>query len=648
MILEISLPININKTFYYSSQYPVEVGCRVLVSFNNRKITGYVINVHQSADIPVKEILKVIDPAPVINSEIIELSKWASRHYLCSLGMVLNSIISKSRILKSPHPEDIKNSPKDSVGAEPLDISVEQKAAVAKVTKALDDSRYKTFLLYGMNYSGKTEVYIRAIDWCIKNGKSAIYLVPDVFLTSQFGDLLKQKFGRMLGVWHSDLAQHKKNDILWRMKSGEIRIILGTRSAIFLPLAGSKLFILDEEDDDFYKNQQTPKYHARNVAISRAKISGGVVVLGSATPSIETYTMVKSGEIEILNLTERVMKSPVPAVTVVDMRFSGKFLISNRMRDAIEYAISRKKQVFLLVNRRGWFTVGKCGVCGIPIKCPKCAVPLVYHKKISKLVCHYCGLKSDGIDICPVCNGKVNYHGSGTERIEEIVKKIFPQTEVFRVDADTSTDYQKVFEIMKSGRTCILIGTQIVAKGFDFQDLVSVGVLNADIGLYSSDFRSGERTFSLLTHSIGRCGRSIIPGRIVIQTCFPEHYAVKSAAEFDYEKFYDYEIDFRREFMWPPFVSLVNITISGKNEKDTSDAAEHLANCLEVIENMHILGPAPKAIPYLSGKYRFQVLVKFAKPDMEKAKNRLLEIVANFPKKSGVRIIFDVDPSETT
>ncbi|MBN1383593.1 MAG: primosomal protein N' [Elusimicrobia bacterium] len=663
MTLEVALPLKINKNFDYLSDEDVKIGCRVVVPFNKEKLTGFVVAVRPepSLKIPLKKVIKIVDKEPLITAELIGLAEWISQYYLCSLGSALNLILPQASKLSSKEMEiplrRLRQAEKKVVH------TGEQKAAAEKVINALNQTKQKTFLLYGMNDSGKTEVYFQAIDWCLRNDRSAVYMVPDVSLTSQFKELLRDRFGESLAVWHSGLSQKEKKQFLHRLKLKKIKVVLGTRSAVFLPLENIKLFILDEEDDDFYKNVQTPKYHARDVAVQRAGFTGAVVVLGSATPSVETYHKTRTGEIETLKLSDRIDNRPLPKVTVVDLKYIHAFwrIITKPLRYAISNALLQKKQIFLLVNRRGWATSARCSSCNDIIKCPKCSIPLIVHKNPQMLLCHYCGYRQKILKNCPVCNSNIVFSGYGTERIEDIVKKLFPSAEIIRMDADTEIPYSKMFNIMKLGRPCILVGTQIVAKGFDFQNITVVGIINAYSGLYSADFRSAERNFSLITHSIGRCGRGSSPGQVIIQTDNPEHYSIKYAAEFDYEMFFEKEIKFRKEFSWPPFVKLISITISGKDEKNVIDESEKIAEKLDklsqnigltpknpggIYTGLTVLGPVPKVSAYLAGKHRWQILLKLKENEYVNSVKNIREIVERHQKKS-VNVVFDVDPLET-
>ncbi|MFA5779259.1 MAG: primosomal protein N' [Elusimicrobiota bacterium] len=644
MILEVALPVNINQNFDYISDENVKIGCRVIVPFGKKKLTGFVVDIKEKSQKSLKKIIKVIDDEPLINDELLELAKWISEYYLCSQGAALNLILPSTSKIAAKKTETLnRRSPSEPF----LTHTSEQKNSIGKITEALEKNQFKSFLLFGPNDSGKTEIYVQAIDFCIKNNYSAIYLVPDVSLISQFKELLRNNFGEAVGVWHSGLSGKEKNQVLSRIISGEIKVVLGSRSAIFLPVRNLKLFILDEEDDSFYKNIQSPKYHARDVATQRAKITKGVVVLGTATPSIETYYKTVTCEIELLKLTERIEKRPLPKISAINLKYTKRFAITKPLKYAMTNALLQKKQIFLLVNRRGWATTVKCSVCQNIMKCPKCSIPLVAHKKPSGLLCHYCGYKQNFSSKCSVCSGDMIYTGFGTEKVEEIVKKIFPSTEIIRIDADSEIPYSKMFQTMRSGKSCILIGTQIVAKGFDFPDLTVVGIINACSGLYSADFRSAERTFSLITHSIGRCGRGSSTGQVMIQTDNPEHYAIKYAAEFDYESFYEHEAAYRKEFLWPPFIKLISITLSGKNEKTVISQSDKLAEKLDGITGLTVLGPAPKVASYLAGKHRWQIILKLKESDFPDI-SRQLQKTVNSSRLNNINIVFDVDPLETT
>lgn len=644
MILEVALPVNINRNFYYISDDDVKIGCRVTVPFGKKKLTGFVVGIKEKSEFSLKKIIKIVDKNPLINNELLKLAVWISDYYLCPLGIALNLILPSANKIPAKKTETFhRRVPSKTF----LAHTEEQKKAINKITEALEKNQSKSFLLFGPNDSGKTEIYIQTIDFCVRNNYSAIYLVPDVSLISQFKELLRNNFGEAVGVWHSSLSQKEKNRFLAQIISGEIKVVLGTRSAVFLPIFNPKLFILDEENDDFYKNMQTPKYHARDVAIVRAKITKGAVILGTATPSVETYYKTEMGEIELLKLTERVEKRPLPKISVINLKYTKRFAITKPLKYAITNALLQKKQVFLLVNRRGWATIVRCSVCGNVIKCPKCSIPLVAHKNPPELLCHYCGYKQSFVSKCSTCSGDMIYTGYGTEKVEDIVKRIFPSTELIRIDADSEIPYSKMFKIMKSGKSCILIGTQIVAKGFDFPDLTVVGIINACSGLYFADFRSAERTFSLITHSIGRCGRSSSTGQVIIQTDNPEHYAIKYAAEFDYESFYKNETALRENFLWPPFIKLLNITVSGKDEKTVISESEKIAQKMCSITALTVLGPVPKVASYLAGKHRWQILLKLKEEDFPVVRGELLKAVDSHRKKDTVGIVFDVDPLET-
>ncbi|MEW6555888.1 MAG: primosomal protein N' [Elusimicrobiota bacterium] len=651
MVLEVALPVNIYRNFDYLADSELKIGCRVVVPFSKKKVAGFVIANKKETNQPLKRIIKSIDKEPLINDELFTLAKWISEYYLCPLGVALNLILPSST--KLPSKKEILQYRRASHGSDIIHTA-EQELAIHKITGAIEIAKPKTFLLFGQNDSGKTEVYIQAIEWCLKKKYSAIYLVPDVSLTSQFKELLRDRFGESLGVWHSRLKQREKNNFLIRLFNGSTRVILGTRSAVFLPVRNLKLIILDEEDDEFYKNIQTPKYNTKDVAIQRAKITNAVVVLGSATPSIETYYKTKVGQertetslkMEVLTLSGRIDNRPLPKISVVNLKYAKKFVITKPLKYAISNALLQKKQVFLLVHRRGWATVIKCIRCGNIIKCPKCNILLVAHKEPEQLLCHYCGYKQGFVKHCPLCNSDMLYSGYGTEKIEAIVNKLFHPNPVLRIDADAELTYSKMFKMMKSGQPCILVGTKIAAKGFDFQNLTVAGIINANAGLYSPDFRSAEKTFSLLTHSIGRCGRGVSPGQVIVQSDNPDHYAVKYAVEFNYEAFYEHETNFRNEFLWPPFTKLINITIFGKDEQKVISESEWIVQKLNDIKNITVLGPVPKFVSYLAGKHRWQILLKIAEQNLSETKQNLLKIIETHPKKN-INIVFDIDPLET-
>ena len=351
MILEVAMSINIDKSFDYISDENVEVGCRVVVPFGNKKLIGFVVGIKQKQEMSLKKIVKIVDKVPLVNEELLKLANWISNYYLCSVGVALNAVLPSANKIPAKK-TDTTNQSYSSSSQTSIVPTTEQQNIIDKISLAIGTPNQKTFLLFGQNDSGKTEVYIRAIEVCLKNNYSAIYLVPDISLTSQFGELLNSNFGSVVGVWHSGLSQKEKNQFLLRLVSGEIRVVLGSRSAVFLPVHNPKLFIIDEEDDDFYKNNRSPKYHTRDVAIERAKITNSVVVLGSATPSVETYHKTKTGEIEILKLTERINKRPLPKISVINLKYINPVswrAITKPLKYAMTNALLQKKQVFLFV-----------------------------------------------------------------------------------------------------------------------------------------------------------------------------------------------------------------------------------------------------------------------------------------------------------
>ncbi|OQA91318.1 MAG: Primosomal protein N' [Elusimicrobia bacterium ADurb.Bin231] len=646
MIVEVSLPLNIEKVFCYESDTDIRLGCRVIVPFRNKNIVGVVTGFSADTGMALKKVISILDETPLITSDLMELAGWISKYYMCSFGAALNLIVSDIRPTQGK-----KNDKKISVAqAADIQLNAEQKDSVSKIISSLKnpESTDRTFLLHGLNDSGKTEVYIRAIEWCITNGFSAIFMVPDVSLISQFKQQFSERFGDSMAVWHSGLSKSAKNRFIWRLEHGEIKVVIGTRSAVLLPIKKAGLLILDEEDDEFYKNIQTPKYNAAEVAIKRAEICGGVVVLGTATPSVETYFNMTKGQIKLLELSGRVRNSPMPGINVVDMRKFGKYVFSIPLKNAVNDALAAGRQVFFLVNRRGWFGNVRCLNCGYAVMCPKCSVSLTIHKNPLRFLCHYCGYKREPVKYCPKCNSILDYSGRGTERIEELSLKFFPGRKIVRIDSDSAKSYDMAYKIMKSGEPCILIGTQIAAKGFDFPNLTVTGILNADTGLSSSDYRAGERVFSLLTHAVGRTGRADLPGKVIIQTYNPEHYVIKSVTGFDFKGFYEKEIEFRKEFFWPPFAKLIAVTILGKTEKTVIEVSEKFAESLREIKNIDVLGPVPKMVPYLSGKHRWQILVKYDKELYPDTPSLISEAANKLHGKKDTNIIFDVDPAETS
>ncbi|MCY7346465.1 MAG: primosomal protein N' [Pyrinomonadaceae bacterium] len=503
-----------------------------------------------------------------------------------------------------------------------LTLTGEQTTALAEINRALDAGKYRAFLVHGVTGSGKTEIYIRAMRTTLDKGKSALMLVPEIALTPVFSRRLRAVFGDEVAILHSNLSTGERFDEWRRIRSGAARIVIGTRSAIFAPLRNLGLLIVDEEHDSSYRQHESPFYHGRDVAIVRANFAGAVVVLGSATPALESFHNAHNGKYQYLRLPNRVGNRPLAAAELVDMRQSFKTagkdeIFSPQLIEGIEETHERGEQSIILLNRRGFSQFVLCRSCGETIRCHNCDITLTFHKREGKLVCHYCNHREKTPHKCPSCAGKFLYFmGEGTEQIEDILKRKFSALRIARIDRDT-TGRRKLFEetlmSFSRGEIDMLVGTQMLAKGHDFPNVTLVGVISVDAGLALPDFRSAERTFQLLTQVAGRAGRGVLPGRVLIQTFYPEHYALKHAQTQNYDAFYAEEIRFRQRLNYPPFVALASILIKHPNYDYAFDNARILRECLQTAnaeKNCIILGPAPAPLARLKNEHRLQMLVK--------------------------------------
>lgn len=497
-----------------------------------------------------------------------------------------------------------------------------QSAALREIEKPLAENRYAAFLLHGVTGSGKTEVYIRAMREALLRGRSAMMLVPEIALTPVFSRRLRAYFGDSVAIFHSSLTTGERFDEWSRLKKGEARIVIGTRSAVFAPVANLGLLVIDEEHETSYRQQESPYYNGRDTGIMRALKESAVVVLGSATPSLESFHNAKSGKYTYLQLPTRIGMRAMASAEIVDMRtvFAAQGrteIFSPELLTAIEETHARNEQSIILLNRRGYSSFVLCRTCGESIHCPNCDVTLTYHRGEMSLVCHYCNHRRPAPRQCPACAGKYIYYvGEGTEQLEELLRKKFPTLRIARLDRDT-TSRRKLFERtileFSAGELDMLVGTQMLAKGHDFPNVTLVGVVSVDAGLSMPDFRSAERTFQLITQVAGRAGRGKLLGRVLIQTFHPNHYALKHACAQDYAGFYKEEIHYRKSISYPPFVALASLLIHGEDLTRAQTTAAELRQSLEAANTdraCRILGPAPAPLARLKGEHRIQIIIK--------------------------------------
>jgi primosomal protein N' (replication factor Y) len=566
--------------------------------------------------------------------------------------------------------------------SQPLPLNPAQAAALEKIKAAMNRSEdgglkmedgkgvpssirhppSSTFLLHGVTGSGKTEVYLQALAHALEQGKGAIVLVPEIALTPQTVERFKARFSSgklqtLVAVLHSHLSAGERHDEWHKIRQGRARIVIGARSAIFAPVEPLGLIIVDEEHEHSYKQEEAPRYHARDVAIMRGQMENAVVVLGSATPSLESYYNCKRGKFALLELPERVDDQKMPHVRVVDMRQAARGekgipIFSPQLKEAIHQRLERKEQTILFLNRRGYSTSLQCPKCGYVAQCPNCSLALTFHRQEQKLACHICGHTEKVPSVCPneKCkNPAIRFAGTGTQRVEETLAKLFPQARIKRMDADTmkhKDDYRKVLGDFRTGKTDILVGTQMIAKGLHFPNVTLVGIIYADLALHQPDFRAGERTFQLLTQVAGRAGRGDVEGEVFVQAFAPFHPAIQYARRHDFTGFYEQEMEFREQLKYPPVSRVALLTLKGRNEDKVKFSADHLKRELEkglaALEDLILSGPAPAPLLRAETFYRYQIMLRTRA--MSKLSQTLAKIIGTLVLPDDVTLTADIDP----
>ena len=538
-----------------------------------------------------------------------------------------------------------------------------QAQALGEITKAMDtENSSRTFLLHGVTGSGKTEIYLQALAHALEQGKGAIVLVPEISLTPQTVERFKARFSSgklqtLVAVLHSHLSAGERHDEWHKIRQGRARIVIGARSAIFAPVEPLGLIIVDEEHEHTYKQEEAPRYHARDVAIMRGQMENAVVVLGSATPSMESYANCKKGKFTLLNLPQRVDDQKMPHVRVVDMRQAmfkekGPPLFSPQLKEAITQRLERGEQTILFLNRRGYSTSLLCPKCGYVAECPNCSVSLTYHRIDQRLACHICGHNEKVPLVCPEpkCkNPAIRFAGTGTQKVEEVLAKLFPKARVKRMDADTmkrKDGYRHVLGDFRAGKIDILVGTQMIAKGLHFPNVTLVGIIYADSALHQPDFRAGERTFQLLTQVAGRAGRGDVEGEVFVQAFTPFHPAIQFARRHDFVGFYEQEIEFREQLKYPPASRVALLTLKGRNEEKVKFSADHLKRELEKkltsLKDLVIAGPAPAPLLRAENFYRYQIMLRTRA--MSALSRELAIIVQSLVLPDDVTLAVDIDP----
>jgi len=711
---EVLLNLPIDRGFTYrirpEQREAVRPGARVRVPFGPRTIGGYVSRLLDRADFPrIREIEEVFPDASA-DERTLELARWVSARYGCSWGEALAATIPAgvrrvtarrevrmisagegepgtakqketlafARTLSAPLPlRDFAarsgaststvgamvkagllrerlvppelDAMADAVVEKPKAIAPtpEQEAALAAI------ERGGVVLLHGVTGSGKTEVYLRAIAREVARGRQAIVLVPEIALTPQTVARFKARFPRV-AVLHSLLSEADRARQWRAARAGEVDVVVGARSAVFAPVKSLGLIVLDEEHEGAYKQENVPRYHAREVAVERGRREGAAVVLGSATPSLESLHKARSGEYRLARLPRRVEGRPLPEIEVVDMAAEEKELkrrpiVSRRLEALLRQSLERGEQAILFLNRRGFLTHVSCPRCGWLLACRRCDVALTYHRERDRALCHYCAEPVPLPPACPDCGfGGLKQYGTGTEKIESEMKRMFPEARVGRMDSDsmkTRGDYKASIGAFWGGRTDILVGTQMIAKGLDVPDVTLVGVVSADTAFHVPDFRAAERTFQTITQVAGRTGRGPRGGRVVVQTMHPQHYAVKAAATYDLEGFLAQELELRREHGYPPFVSLVRVLVQGSALDRVEKAAEALGDRLRAVfpeDRAKVLGPATCPFSRLKGRHRMHLLVKA--PELDPVLPAIRKAVEAAPSDRALQASLDVDP----
>ena len=553
----------------------------------------------------------------------------------------------KTEMYRNPHQGDFPKT-------ENLPLTEEQATVIQPIFKSIAQEKARTFLLHGVTGSGKTEIYLQAIERVMEAGKEAIVLVPEIALTPQMVQRFKGRFGSNVAVLHSALSVGEKYDEWRKIQRKEVKVVVGARSAIFAPFENLGIIIIDEEHETTYKQEESPRYHARDVAIKRSEYNQCPVVLGSATPTLESFARANKDVYELLTLSKRTNEQPMPQVEIVDMRnelhAGNRTMFSRVLIDKIKTCMANEEQIVLLLNRRGYSTFALCRDCGHVEECPHCDISLTYHKGENQLKCHYCSYEQSMPTTCPACDSNlIRFFGTGTERVEEELTKVLPEARTIRMDVDTTRRkgaHERLLRRFQQQEADILLGTQMIAKGLDFENVTLVGVLAADSMLHLPDFRSSEKTFQLITQVSGRAGRHELTGEVIVQTYTPDHYSIELASQYDFRSFYEQEMKIRHSFLYPPYVFLLLITISHENEYKVHEVGQKMRQMLEhqLQPNSYMLGPTPSPIARIKNRYRYQIMVKYRhEPRLQAIIQEVLDAFTS-ERKQDVQIMIDMNP----
>ena len=598
-----------------------------------------------------KEILRFFleNPGTVTQKELIEMTGGSSGAVkaLEEKGYVLTA---EEEIYRDPYEN------REFKRSVPFALTEEQEQALQPIKKAINDDRHEVFLLYGVTGSGKTEVYLQAIDDVLKKGQEAIMLVPEISLTPQTVKRFKERFGEQVAVMHSGLSVGEKYDEWRKIHRKEVKVVVGARSAVFAPFENLGLIIMDEEHESSYKQEENPRYHARDVAIHRAGQHNCPVILGSATPALESFARAQKQVYTLLTLSRRMNNHPMPKVQIIDMReelrSGNRSMFSETLFSKLEDRLARGEQTVLMLNKRGHSSFVMCRSCGLVLGCPNCDISLTYHRMNHSLKCHYCAHEEGMPGVCPDCGSDhIRYFGTGTQKVEEELTRLLPDARVIRMDVDTTGKkgaHERLLKAFGEGKADILLGTQMIAKGLDFPNITLVGVLSADTMLHLPDFRSSERTFQLLTQVSGRAGRHELEGEVVIQTYTPEHYSIEMAQYQDYGSFYQREMLIRRQSHYPPYYYMAMVTVSHEDLMKTVSVTEKITRYLagKLGRDAIILGPVASPISRINNRYRYQCLIKYKlEPELNRLMRSILEHYQQEAVRDHLQISIDMNPN---
>ena len=628
-------------------------GKRAMVPFGKRDCLGYIIAGHRELpkgikETSIKSIRRVVDREPIFEGPDLNLAEWIAGYYFCGLGEALAAMIPSGK-RAGDYPALAES---EEITGPPLSLSPEQEEAIVTITKGNAGDEKKSpslFYLFGITGSGKTEVFLRAAEFMLKQGKTVIYLVPEISLTHQTAEAIGKRFGKEAATIHSGMSPANRITEWMRILRGEVRIVVGPRSAVFAPLRNLGLIIIDEEQDNSYKSGNTPRYHARQTAMHRCSAEGASLVMGSATPSAEAWKLMEEGVIQKLTLTRRLSGGSNPEIIPVNLEHC-EGCLSAELKEEIRISARMKRQTILFLNRRGFAYFYHCPSCGYELKCKHCSVSLTWHKSRNRAICHYCGYHAAPPLSCPQCGSlEAGFSGFGTEMIEEEVRRTFPDLKILRADADTvgkKGSLKETLDRFRSGEIDILLGTQMVAKGLNFPGVRLVGVVLADTGLHLPDFRAAERTFSLVVQVAGRAGRYFPDGKVIVQTLRPHDPAIVLSCAMDVKGFYESELAQRRLLSFPPFTRLIRFTLRSREALNADKAAARLASiALPLLPpGADVLGPAECPLGIISGNHRRQLILRGSSMGSLHAAGRAILDRYEKGKDRKVYLEIDVDP----